>query len=271
MLTSCEFMPNWLQTANATNRVENRPMVRLQNVESLDTYINYWVRFMCYCLRVRGAQRKMEAREERRARQGSENGRTSASRDDRDEEDENNTSGDDAGSEDREEEDVNNTSRDDTGGEDREEEDDEGGGRDVVEADRRIKGVDTEAGHRVGAEDPPEEEEDKDIHRFKDCYELAKFTAEQKRLIDEMQESLDNKEGEETQTQKIMAMSVSFIFQSIKGLDHFDSVMVYFGAVIGINKEGTNLLLGDWCSFKFAGFIYCIRVLFLEHVLPTSM
>jgi hypothetical protein len=54
--------PNWLRTANSTNRVENRPMVRLQNVESLDTYINYWVRFMCYSLRVRAAQRKIEAR-----------------------------------------------------------------------------------------------------------------------------------------------------------------------------------------------------------------
>jgi hypothetical protein len=48
-------------------------------------------------------------------------------------------------------------------------------------------------------------------------------------------------------------------------------VIVHFGAVLGINEEGTNLLLGDRCSFKFAGFIYCIRVLFLEHVLPTSM
>ena len=64
--------PHWLRTANATNRVENRPMVRLQNVESLDTYINYWVRFMCYCLRVRGAQRKIEAREEQRASAGNE-------------------------------------------------------------------------------------------------------------------------------------------------------------------------------------------------------
>jgi hypothetical protein len=47
--------------------------------------------------------------------------------------------------------------------------------------------------------------------------------------------------------------------------------MVQFAAVMGINDKGTNLLLGDKCSFKFAGFIYCIRVLFLEHVLPTSM
>lgn len=116
-----------------------------------------------------------------------------------------------------------------------------------------------------------DEEEDEDLRRLKDCCDLAKFTDEQKRVLDEMQESLDAKEGEETQTRKMMALSVSFIFQSIKGLDGFDSIMVHFGAVMGISEEGSNLLLGDQCSFKFAGFIYCIRVLFVEHVLPTSM
>jgi superfamily II DNA or RNA helicase len=231
--------PNWLRTANATNRVENRPMVRLQNVESLDTYINYWVRFMCYCLRVRGAQRKMEARDERRASGGD------------GDEDENDMSGGDASGED-------------------EEGDDEGAGSDVVEA-HGSGGVDTETGDGVEARDQQDDEEDEEVRRFKDCCELAKFTDEQKRLIDEMQESLDTKEGEATQKRKMMALSVSLIFQSIKGLDRFDSVMVHFGAVMGINEEGTNLLLGDRCSFKFAGFIYCIRVLFLEHVLPTSM
>jgi hypothetical protein len=54
-------------------------------------------------------------------------------------------------------------------------------------------------------------------------------------------------------------------------LDRFDSMIVHFAAVIGIGNKGTKLLLGNRCSFKFAGFIYCIRVLFLEYVLPTSM
>ena len=46
-------------------------------------------------------------------------------------------------------------------------------------------------------------------------------------------------------------------------------MIVHFVAVIGINDKGTRLLLGDKCLFKFTGFIYCIWVLFLEHVLPT--
>jgi hypothetical protein len=47
------------------NRVENRPIVQLQNIESLDIYINYWVRFIYYSLQVRAVQRKVEARGER--------------------------------------------------------------------------------------------------------------------------------------------------------------------------------------------------------------
>ena len=249
--------PHWLRTANATNRVENRPMVRLQNVESLDTYINYWVRFMCYCLRVRGVQRKIEAREEQSA-SGNEMSGGDTSKDGEDEED--SVSGDDES-----EDDV------DEGEAVTSEGDDEGAGGDEAEASERGEDAATETGDRAGAENAPDTEEDEDIRRFKNCLELANFTDEQKRLIDEIQESLDNKEGEETQLQKMMAMSVSFIFQSIKGVDRFDSVMVHFGAVLGINEEGSTLLLGDRCSFKFAGFIYCIRVLFLEHVLPTRM
>jgi hypothetical protein len=33
--------PFWLRTANATNIVQNRPMVRLQNTKSLDRYVRY--------------------------------------------------------------------------------------------------------------------------------------------------------------------------------------------------------------------------------------
>jgi len=57
--------PHWLRTANSTEKVENRPMVRLQNEESLDRYITYLSRFMCYCLRVYVAQKERKIHEER--------------------------------------------------------------------------------------------------------------------------------------------------------------------------------------------------------------
>jgi uncharacterized C2H2 Zn-finger protein len=142
--------PNWLRTANSTNRVENRPMVRLQNVESLDTYINYWVRFMCYCLRVRGAQCKLEEREERRARRREGDGGVASER-----------GSVDSGSEDDEEEVGGEDANSDAGEEDEEE---------------RGEGVDSNAG----------EDDDEIVRQFKDCCELAVFNDEQKRLLEEM-------------------------------------------------------------------------------------
>jgi superfamily II DNA or RNA helicase len=247
--------PNWLRTANSTNRVENRPMVRLQNVESLDTYINYWVRFMCYCLRVRAAQRKLEEREEREER------RRARREGEGDVAGERGSVGN--GSEDDEEEEGSEGADSDAGEEN--EEDGEGVESDAGEEneEERSRGVETD-------DVEEEEEEDEEVRRLKDCCELALFNDEQKRLLADMQESLEAKEDEYLQRKKMMALSVSFIMQSIKGLDKFTSVMVHFAAVMGINDEGTMLLLGDHCSFKFAGFIYCIRVLFLEHVLPTD-
>jgi transcriptional regulator of heat shock response len=50
--------PYWLRTANSTKKVENRPIVRLQNEDSLDRYIIYVRRFACYLLRVYIAQKE---------------------------------------------------------------------------------------------------------------------------------------------------------------------------------------------------------------------
>jgi hypothetical protein len=166
---------------------------------------------------------------------------------------------------------VDDESADDVDNGDRDEGDNEGGTGDVIEANEGTEDAAIETGGGAGVGNVQDTEEDRDIYWFKDCLELANFTNEQKRLVDEIQVSLDTKEGKETQIRKMIAMSVLFIFQSIKGLDRFDSVMVHFGAVMGINEEGTNLMLGDRCLFKFAGFIYCIYILFLEYVLPMSM
>ena len=171
------------------------------------------------------------------------------------------------GSEDDEEEEGSESVESDTSEEIEEEVEEEGHGEGIDSNEGEED--EEERGEGVEADDEEEEEDDEGVRRFKDCCELALFNDEQKQLLEEMQESLEAKEDEDIQTKKMLALSVSFILQSIKGLDKFTSVMVHFAAVMGINDEGTQLLLGDHCSFKFAGFIYCIRVLFLEHVLPT--
>ena len=66
-----------------------------------------------------------------------------------------------------------------------------------------------------------------------------------------------------------MALSVLFILQSLKGFDQFDSPMVHFTAVLGIDEEGVRLRKGEESSFIMAGFLYYIRVLFVEYTLPA--
>jgi len=68
----------------------------------------------------------------------------------------------------------------------------------------------------------------------------------------------------------MMALSVSFILQSLKGFNQFDSPMVHFAAVLGIDEEGVRLRKGKESSFIMAGFLYCIRVLFVEYTLPAA-
>ncbi|KAF4625068.1 hypothetical protein G7Y89_g13098 [Cudoniella acicularis] len=62
--------PYWLRTANSTEKVENRPMVRLQNEDSLDRYIAYLRRFACYLLRVYVEQKERETRESNEGESG---------------------------------------------------------------------------------------------------------------------------------------------------------------------------------------------------------
>ena len=174
--------PFWLRTANATNTVQNRPMVRLQNEESLDRYVGYWRRFMLYCLRVSEAV-----------------------------------------------------------------------------------GVENDDDGNIGDSEDTEPD-----WQFEDCKKLVKFNAEQKQRLKEMWGSLRTKEDEETQVTKMMALSVSFVLQSLKGFDQFTSPMVHFAAVLGIDEEGVRLRKGEECSFIMAGFLYCIRVLFVEYTLPAA-
>ncbi|KFY96398.1 hypothetical protein V500_02459 [Pseudogymnoascus sp. VKM F-4518 (FW-2643)] len=170
----------WLRTASTTNKIENRPMVQLQNVDSLDRYVGYWNCFICYCLRIAKAK---------------------------------GLAGDDSSGEEARNE--------------------------------------TNAG-------------------LQDSLKLVKFNSEQEQRLQEMWKSLLAKEDEEVQVEKMKALSVSFILQGVKGVDHFNSPLVHFAAVLGIDEEGIRLRKGGECSFILAGYLYCIRVLFVEHALLAA-
>ncbi|ELR06954.1 hypothetical protein GMDG_08188 [Pseudogymnoascus destructans 20631-21] len=106
--------------------------------------------------------------------------------------------------------------------------------------------------------------------RMKDCCELTKFNPEQKQLLEDMLQSLVSGEDDETQVQKMSALMMSMILQSLKGFDRFDSPMIHFAAVLGIVEDEKRLRRGDEYSYMLAEFMYCIRVLFVEHALPAA-
>jgi hypothetical protein len=60
------------------------------------------------------------------------------------------------------------------------------------------------------------------------------------------------------------------IIQSLKGLDWFNSLIVYFAAVLGIVKNKNHLCYEDKYLYMLAGFMYCVQVLFIEHTLLAA-
>ncbi|KFY97708.1 hypothetical protein V500_01952, partial [Pseudogymnoascus sp. VKM F-4518 (FW-2643)] len=196
--------PYWLRTANSTEKVENRPMVRLQNEDSLDRYIAYLKRFACYLLRVYVAQKEREVLES---------------------------------DVDRSNEEL------------------------VDNNEEFIADVRGETQETANSEQ---------TDRMKDCCELTKFNPEQKQLVEDMLQSLGSGEDDESQVQKMSALIMSMIIQSLKGLDRFDSPMIHFAAVLGIVEEENRLQRGDEYSYMLTGFMYCIRVLFVEYALLAA-
>lgn len=220
----------WLQTANLTKKVKNRPMVRLQNEESLDRYITYFWRFACYLLQVYIAKREQEKAAE--AKSGGRSGEKA-----------------DSGVENNKEITTN----------------------EVIEEEKNKGKRGANSDNADDANNIAWQSEDAAIaDPMKDCCKLTKFTAEQECLIQELYQSLESGDNKEKQTQNMMAVFMSMIVQSLKGLDRFDSPMVHFAAVLGIVEDENRLCRGDKYSYMLAGFMYCVQVLFVKHTLPAA-
>lgn len=68
-----------------------------------------------------------------------------------------------------------------------------------------------------------------------------------------------------------MSMLVmSVIIQSLKGRDRFNSPMIHFAAVWGIAKDKNRLRRSGKYSYMLAGFMYCVRNLFVEYILLAA-
>jgi hypothetical protein len=60
------------------------------------------------------------------------------------------------------------------------------------------------------------------------------------------------------------------IMQSLKGLNWFNSPIVYFAVVLRIVKDKNCLRRKDKYLYILASFMYCVRVLFVKHILLVT-
>lgn len=86
-----------------------------------------------------------------------------------------------------------------------------------------------------------------------------------------MLELLEAGEAEDTQVQKMSTLMMSMIIQSLKGCDRFNSPIIHFVAVLGIIEDENRLRRGDEYSYMLTGFMYYVRVLFVEYILLVAM
>jgi hypothetical protein len=63
---------------------------------------------------------------------------------------------------------------------------------------------------------------------------------------------------------------MSMIIQSLKRLNRFNSLIVYFAAVLRIVENKNRLYYKNKYSYMLASFIYYVQVLFVKHTLLTA-
>lgn len=73
----------------------------------------------------------------------------------------------------------------------------------------------------------------------------------------------------EEQLRVVLDFFRELIFRTVRGTI-FDSTLMHFLAVLGINEETNRLREGNDFSFMLAGVIYCTRVLAVEILLPAA-
>ena len=119
--------------------------------------------------------------------------------------------------------------------------------------------------------DEENEEDDEEENSLHDARELFLWHGDQKQLAVEMWQSLNAGEEDDGETQVLRMLSLlgSFIFQ-MAGDESFCSPLIHFLAVLGIDEEMDRLRRADNFSFMLAGVVYCVRVLGVEILLPSS-
>lgn len=184
----------WLKSVRITE-VEQRPMGRLQNESSQNTYALYAVRLICYCLRVLRSE-------------------------------------------------------------------DSRGKAWTCEAEEVFE--DASSLDEGGGEKQVEEEGKDDMY---DARRLFPWREGQKECVRRLWGSIESGATTDDQMAALLKLFETLIFQKIYG-DVFQSPLIHFLAVLGIDQENHRLRQGNDFSYMLAGVVYCTRVTALEILLP---
>ncbi len=119
-------------------------------------------------------------------------------------------------------------------------------------------------------ESEDEEKEEEEENPLRDARELFLWHGNQRELAVDMWQALDTgEEDDRTLVLRMLSLLESFIFQTV-GNEPFRSPLVHFLAVLGIDEQMGRLRTADNYSFMLAGVVYCVRVLGVEILLPSS-
>jgi hypothetical protein len=104
---------------------------------------------------------------------------------------------------------------------------------------------------------------------FKDARRLFPWQGRQKELARELKKSVQECWEVADQMKALLDFYESIIFQGVRG-DVFKSVILHFLAVLRIDEEINRLRQANDFSYMLAGVVYCVRVLAVEIILPST-
>lgn len=130
---------------------------------------------------------------------------------------------------------------------------------------------DTDDGSSSGGSQDEREGAQGEVDVFADASRLFKWNAETRLYGAQLLEALEAPLPERHQMRLLERLTKAFIFHS-GSLDKqpFDSPLVHFLAVLGIDQHACRLRRAKEYSYMLAGLVYCVRVLGAELRLPSS-
>jgi hypothetical protein len=107
-----------------------------------------------------------------------------------------------------------------------------------------------------------------DDDNMQDARRLFRWQGQQKQLAGELLQALDSDDVDD-HIERMLRLSAAFVLQSV-GDEPFNSGLIHFLAVMGIDAEMGRLLTATDFSYIPAGFVYCMRVIAVETLLPAA-